>query len=727
VVGSLTLRRTLLIAVLVVLAGASAVGIWFLWRRPSPSPTAGAWPAVVSSLAGKGTPGFQDGPLARSSFADPFGIVVAADGTVYVTDGGDNNAIRKVSASHVETVAGGTAEDLVDGPGSRAAFHTPSGIAARPDGSLYVADTGNHAIRRIAPDGRVSTIAGAGRPGFADGRGGDALFDGPIGIAIGRDGSLYVTDTYNDRIRKIDANGAVTTIAGSGVPGSLDWVGPLAEFDTPTGIAVVSDETLAVADTGSHAVRRIDLKTGVVTTIVPLARDGSDVSLFKPIGLAADERGSLYVTDARGRILQIFPDGSARTLAGSSPGFRDGLGSAARFFGPTGIAVDREGALLVADPGNYMVRRIAPPGLYVPDPPRSPLASLPGIPIHELAGPPLPWPIEPQFEWHEVAGTMGEPRGNSGGDGRDRFHAGVDVRADQGTVVRAVRRGKVDSPVAAQGVDSLNESLAISPFTYVHLRVGRDRQNRLLAAEPFVPVLDAAGQMVRVRIRRGTRVELGDPLGTVNRFSHVHLNAGGTGREINPLLLRLPGFRDTVPPSIAPRGIQLIDERGEPFSTRSRGRLVVSGRVRIVVDAWDRADGNKPARRLGVFRLGYQVIDDKGKAAPGFDAPRITMVFDRLPQGPDAARLVYAEGSGITAYGNRRTRYLYVLTNHVRDGAAVEGFWDTDALAAGNYTLRVLVEDTAGNAAIKGRDLPVVVVPAAAIPSATLAAGAARQ
>jgi hypothetical protein len=302
---------------------------------------------------------------------------------------------------------------------------------------------------------------------------------------------------------------------------------------------------------------------------------------------------------------------------------------------------------------------------------------------------------------------MGEPRGNTGGDGRDRFHAGLDVRAVEGTIVRANRRGKVETPMAAQGFDLLNESVAISPFTYVHLRVGRDHHNRLLDAEPFVPVFNAAGQMVRVRLRRGARIELSDPLGTVNRFSHVHLNAGGIGREINPLLLRLPGFRDTVPPSIAARGIQLIDEHGELLSTRVRGRLVVSGRVRIVVDAWDRADGNTPRRRLGVFRLGYQVLDEKGNPAAGFGAPRVTMVFDRLPQAPEAARLVYAEGSGITAYGNRRTRYLYVLTNQVRDGVAAEGFWDTNALPPGDYTLRVLVEDAAGNAARKGRDLPI--------------------
>jgi sugar lactone lactonase YvrE len=709
VVGPLTARRTRLIGAVVLLAGAGALATWLVLRKPPPSPTDGAWTAVVSSLAGVGSPGFRDAALARSAFADPFGVLVANDGTVFVSDAGDNNSIRKLTSTQVVTIAGGEAEGLSDGFGRRASFHTPSAIASAPDGSVYVADTGNHAIRRLTSDGHVSTVAGDGIPGYADGAGRDARFDGPIGIAVAADGNVYVADTYNDRIRRIDRQGIVSTVAGSGTPGLQDGAASLAQFDTPTGVALVGDSTLFVADTGTHALRRIDLKTGLVTTLVPLARDGSDVSLFKPMGLAADTRGSVFVSDARGRILQVFPDGSARTLAGSSPGFRDGLGGEARFFGPTGLAVDRHGALVVADAGNYMIRRIAPPGLYAPDPPRSPLAPVPGAVIDDLTGPPLPWPVDPQFEWHEVAGTMGEPRGNTGGDGRDRFHAGLDVRAVEGTVVRAIRGGKIDSPVAAQGFDLLNESLAIQPFTYVHLRVGRDRQNRLIGDGPFVPVVDETGRLVRVRLRRGARIELGDPIGTVNRFSHVHLNVGGSGREINPLLLRLPGFRDTVAPAIASRGIRLLGQHGEPITATVRGRLRVSGRVRIVVDAWDRADGNAPARRLGLFRLGYQVIDERGTPVPGFEAPRITMVFDRLPQTPDAARLVYAEGSGITAYGNRRTRYLYMVTNQIRDGVASEGYWDTTELSPGNYTLRIIVEDTAGNVARNGRDLKVTV------------------
>jgi hypothetical protein len=321
----------------------------------------------------------------------------------------------------------------------------------------------------------------------------------------------------------------------------------------------------------------------------------------------------------------------------------------------------------------------------------------------------LLWPIDPQLEWHEVAGTMGEPRGNFGGDGRERFHAGVDVKAHEGELVRAIRGSKVDNPVAAQAYGTINESLSIGPITYVHMRVGRDRQDRPIDPEAFVPVTNSLGEIVGIRVRRGTRFGIGDALGTVNRFGHVHLNVGRPGREVNPLALLLPEFRDTIPPRIAPRGVLLVGEDGIPVTARTRGRLVVRGRVRVIVDAWDRADGNTPNRRLGLYRVGYQLLHPDGSPAVGFDRPRITMVFDRLPQNATAPALIYAPGSGISEYSRRRTRYLYVVTNRLEDGNVVEDLWDTRLHPPGHYTLRVLVADAAGNEARDGRDVAVTV------------------
>jgi hypothetical protein len=315
--------------------------------------------------------------------------------------------------------------------------------------------------------------------------------------------------------------------------------------------------------------------------------------------------------------------------------------------------------------------------------------------------------VDPQFDWHELAGNMGEARGSLS-DARERFHAGIDVHANEGEVVRAVTSDKVSAPVASQGFETLSESVSVGAFTYVHVRVGRERKGAPLDEARAPVVTDEAGSPLRVRVRRGTRFQLGDPVGTVNRFNHVHLNVGTPGREVNPLLLPLVGFVDTVPPTIARRGIILLNEAGLPIAKTGK-QLVVSGRVRIVVDAYDQVNGNVARRRLGVFRLGYQVLRADGTPAPGFETPRITIDFTRLPQDARAPALVYAAGSGIPVYGTRRTKFLYTVTNTVQDGIAEEGAWDTTTLEPGRYTLRIYAADSAGNETVTGRDLAVVV------------------
>jgi hypothetical protein len=127
----------------------------------------------------------------------------------------------------------------------------------------------------------------------------------------------------------------------------------------------------------------------------------------------------------------------------------------------------------------------------------------------------------------------------------------------------------------------------------------------------------------------------------------------------------------------------------------------VSGRVRIIAEAWDQVDRNKPSRRLGIYSLGYQVLRLDGTPLDGFDAPRTTIVFDRLPQAPRAGDVAYAAGSGITVYGNRATRFRYLVTNEVRGGEATEGWWDAGALAPGDYRVRVVAKDFAGNSATR--------------------------
>jgi hypothetical protein len=137
--------------------------------------------------------------------------------------------------------------------------------------------------------------------------------------------------------------------------------------------------------------------------------------------------------------------------------------------------------------------------------------------------------------------------------------------------------------------------------------------------------------------------------------------------------------------------------------------LVVQGRVSIVVDAFDRNDANASRRRLGLYRLGYQILKPDGTPAPGFEQPRINLIFNRLPADRGAPKIAYAEQSGITVYGSATTRFLYNVTNTVRDGRAAAGDWDTTQLAGGDYILRIVAADYSGNEAHENRDVLLTV------------------
>jgi sugar lactone lactonase YvrE len=689
-------RRLVIVTLAAVVAVPGAWGAWWLWRATHPvlpDDTVAGWlPAVVVAAGNHG------------ELSEPFGVDVAADGTIFLADAGDAHAIRRlVPGGTMQLVAGGR-RGFADGVGADAAFDTPSHLALDERGNIYVADTGNHAIRRVTPDGTVTTVAGDGIPGAGEGP--SARLNGPVGVAVDRVGRVVVADTYNDRIVRLDREGVVT-IAGAGIPGLVDGPAAAAAFDTPAGVAVLEDGSIAVADTGNDALRRIGLD-GAVTTLDAVDSSPFNTALWRPIGIVAASGGRLYVTDHRSRVLELA-GGRRRVLAGGDPRFAAGLGTAAAFREPAGIAVSRSGRVVVADAGNALLRVLDLPerlGGWLPAPPRR----HPGFDLERFARAPLVWPVEPQDGPHEVAGTLGEPRGNPGGDGRERFHAGVDVRAVQGATVLAVRDGVIRAVLPAGAVGTLSEFITIGPLTYIHLRVGRDRAERAIANWADVLPDPISGKPARVRVRRGTHIAAGEAIGSVNRFQHVHLNVGPPGEEANALLVGFPNVVDTVPPVIAPKGITLTDLTGTPLTEHAGPRLVVRGPVHIVVDAYDRMNDSPPRRRLGLYRAGYQVLNADGSPVPGFTSPRLSIAFDRLPPAADAPPTLYAPGSGIPFYGTRLTRYRYVLTTRVDQGTVVAEPWTPD-LPPGNYLVRVLAEDAAGNLAVDRRDLPVVIPP----------------
>jgi sugar lactone lactonase YvrE len=655
------------------------------------------WDAVVVTLAGDGRSGMRDGDAGQARFSDPFGIASRSDGSLYIADAGDAQRIRRIAPDGTVSTLAGSERGFADGPSAFARFDTPSGVAIDPGGAVYVADTANNAIRRITRDGVVSTIAGNGAAGYRDGVGMDALFNGPVGVTVDGTGRVLVADTYNDRIRAIELDGRVITIAGSGRNGLADGPSAEADFDTPCGVAVDAAGNVYVADTGNGAVRM--LSAGQVTTLMS-PPDG----LLRPAAVAVSAAGTVYVTDDRGRVGEITSSG-ARIVAGSQPGFADGPASDARFRGLAGVTLASSGRLVVTDPRNALIRLVTSPSRADMRPP-APAWIAPRLDTEAFVRAPLVWPLVPLTGPFEITGTLGESRG---GEGAERFHAGLDVQASEGTMVRAVRPGVVTDPAATSGFGSLNESVRVGPVTYVHLRAGRERGGSLIDTSRFVPSYDDAASLVRIRVKRGARFDTGQSIGTVNAFNHVHLNIGWPGEEINPLAFHLVQFADTIPPTITRGGIRLFNETGEPIVEKTKRRLVIAGKVQIVVDAWDQVDGNERRRRLGLYRLGYQVLTSSGAPAPGFETPRETIRFDRLSPAADA-RMIFWPGSGIPEYGSRRTRFLYVVSNSVRDGVSSTGVWDTAALPPGDYTLRILAADIRGNEAVFNRDLPVTIV-----------------
>ncbi len=682
------------VIILIVLAGAIAFVVYRFTRKPLPTPI--GWKAHVTSVAGDGS------PLVLS---DPFGVVVGPDGSIFITDAGDHNRIQRIApGGNVTTIAGGGSEGFYDGAEGKASFNTPSGLALLPDGDLIVADTSNNCIRRITPKGETTTIAGAGTAGYVDGPGKTAQFNGPIGVATDTSGKIYVADSYNDRIRVISPDGQVSTLAGKGSPGYADGDRNTALFDTPSGITVLADGSVIVADTGNDKLRRLS-PDGNVTTLPT-----SDLS--SPIGLAVTYDNFLYVTELDGsRVLQVSPDGTTRVIAGGGSGFADGSDEA-RFNQPAGIAIavseDGPPKLYVADSGNHLIRKLDPT-------PTASAATIieprPKLTNETLRQQSLLWPIGPQDRPHEVVATIGEVRGSfDSTDSRHHLHSGLDVFGGYGEPVLSVRSEKVTSPIPNWAFDSLNEGMHVGAISYIHMHVGRDKDAKMFNDPRFIPVNDATGKLVRVRVKRGTRFNLGDNVGTVNKMYHVHMNVGPPGGEINPLSLSPVGFTDTIAPTIEKDGIQLFDSSGARFKEKQGDRLLVRGQVRIVVDAFDRTNMNPERRRLGLYKLGYQILKPDGSAAPGFNEPRVDIVFNRLPGDRAATKVAYAGESGITVYGSKTTRFLYEVTNTVRDGRASPGVWDTSQLPKGDYILRIIAADYSGNEAQEGRDVPLSVI-----------------
>jgi hypothetical protein len=316
--------------------------------------------------------------MARAILHDfilPGSVAVDGTGNVYVADTW-NHTIRKITPAGVVSTLAGLAGSAggADGSGTNARFNAPTSVAVDASGYLYVTDTNNQTIRKITPDGVVSTFAGAlGSWGTIDGLGGSARFSFPQGVAVDTTGNVFVAN--GGTIRKITPAGLVSTYAGlAGTSGSTDGAAGDARFSYPRSVAVDSAGNVYVADTDSGTIRKITT-SGVVSTLAGMAGStggrvdgtGGSARFNWPTGVAVDGNGNVYVADTNNAALRmVTPTGTVTTLAGNSTGFADGAANVVRFNCPSGIAVDRVGVLYVADSYNNTIRKgtvIAPPAI----------------------------------------------------------------------------------------------------------------------------------------------------------------------------------------------------------------------------------------------------------------------------------------------------------------------------------------------------------------------------
>jgi serine/threonine-protein kinase len=337
-------------------------------------------------------------PVERVGLSDPEGVAIGSDGTLYVTDAGSGytGQVLALSSQGSLTRFGGSgplpsgaptpspspSPVLGDGgPATKADLAGPVGIAIGPGHALYVVEKGEERVRRIDRNGTITTYAGvsySGGGGFTGNNGLASKVDlsSPDGVAVDANGNVYVCEAY--RIRKVTPDGMISTIAGTGTSGTEGDGGPAvaATLKDPTGIAVAGDGTVYVADSSAHTIRRI-LPNGNIERFAGRPNneygytgDGAkavDAQLYDPTGLAIGPDGSVYVADnGNNAIRKITPDGVITTVAGSPNASDDADGiraTEAKIYSPAGVAVDRTGAIYIAQAGYGTVRRIGTDGI----------------------------------------------------------------------------------------------------------------------------------------------------------------------------------------------------------------------------------------------------------------------------------------------------------------------------------------------------------------------------
>ncbi|HVF63172.1 MAG TPA: RHS repeat-associated core domain-containing protein [Casimicrobiaceae bacterium] len=465
--------------------------------------------ALITTVVGNGNSGFggDGGPATQALLRGTTGVAVGPDGSLYLTDDG-NNRIRRVGPNGViTTVAGnGVAGFSGDGgPAVNASLRSPAGVALAPDGSLYIAD--NNRIRRVGLDGIINTVAGNGVLGFS-GDGGpapQASLRNPSGVAVGPDGSLYFSDEDNNRIRRVGLDGIISTVAGNGVTGFSGDGGLATQASLggdPDGIAVGPDGSLYITDDNNKRIRRVG-PDGIITTVAGNGVSGFSgdgglatlASIGDPDGVTVGPDGSVYIADDdNNRIRRVAPGGIITTLAGNgSSGFAGDGGPAARasIRNPEGLAVGPDGSLYLAD--NNRIRRVAPP--------------LPGFAATDVVA-----ASEDGSQLYVFDGTGRHLRTLDALTNAVLFEFGYDARGRLSQVIQ--KTGATDNVTTIEHDAGGNPTAIVAPFG--------QRTTLAVDANGFLAsIRNPAGEQIQLASTTGGLLtSLADPRGKTSTFSY---------------------------------------------------------------------------------------------------------------------------------------------------------------------------------------------------------------
>ncbi len=343
----------------------------------------------ISTVAGKEISAFggDGGPATSASLSSPLKVAVDSSGNLFIADS-SSHVIRKVDTSgNISTVAGTTAPTFGGdgGPATSAHLNFPSDVAVDFSGNLFIADRNNHRVRKVDTSGNISTVAGTGNSGFS-GDGGPATsaqLQAPRGIVADSSGNLFIADSGNSRIRKVDTSGNVSTVAGTGT-------------SDPRGVAVDSSGNLFIADSGNSRIRKVDT-SGNVSTVAGTATGGfsgdggpaTNAQLGGPWGVVVDSSGNLFIADTfNERIRKVDTSGNISTVAGTGTheyGGDGGPATSAQLSFPSGVAVDSSGNLFIADSSNHRIRKVEAVAAAAPTPTPTP-TPVPGVSTTGLIG-----------------------------------------------------------------------------------------------------------------------------------------------------------------------------------------------------------------------------------------------------------------------------------------------------------------------------------------------------